>query len=152
MLYCFNYFHEKAIQVTSCFLACQTLTHQDCKVHFHPRFGPCTGTGGLIMFKLFWVVSRPGPQASTSGALTWIQCKLGKQYLWKKVTLPWESNPEKMSIVKIWNGRLPQVPMLNRCIRSFICNPSSAAWGMPFLFNWIGLNFLEHWIPLFLFF
>ena len=30
---------------------------------------------------LFWVVSRPGPQASTSGALTWIQCKLGKQYL-----------------------------------------------------------------------
>ena len=23
----------------------------------------------------------------------WIQYKLGKQYLWNKVTLPWESNP-----------------------------------------------------------
>ena len=23
----------------------------------------------------------------------WIQCKLGKQYLLKKITLPWESNP-----------------------------------------------------------
>ena len=23
----------------------------------------------------------------------WIQYKLGKQYLWKKVTQPWESNP-----------------------------------------------------------
>ena len=27
------------------------------------------------------------------GLAQWIQCKLGKQYLWKKVTLPWESNP-----------------------------------------------------------
>ena len=43
--------------------------------------------------KHFWVVSRPGPQTSTSRALTWIQCKLGKQYLVKKCTLPWESNP-----------------------------------------------------------
>ena len=32
-------------------------------------------------------------QSSTSRALTWIQCKLGKQYLEKKFTLPWESNP-----------------------------------------------------------
>ena len=23
----------------------------------------------------------------------WIQCKLGKQYFLKKITLPWESNP-----------------------------------------------------------
>ena len=38
-------------------------------------------------------MSRPGPQTSTSRALTWIQCKLGKQYLVKKCTLPWESNP-----------------------------------------------------------
>jgi len=30
---------------------------------------------------LFWVLSRPGPQTFTSRALTWIQCKLGKQYL-----------------------------------------------------------------------
>ena len=36
---------------------------------------------------LFWVVSRLGPQNSTSRALTWIQCKLGKQYLVKKFTL-----------------------------------------------------------------
>ena len=46
-----------------------------------------------IRYILFWVVSRPGPQTSTSRALTWIQCKLGKQYLVKKCTLPWESNP-----------------------------------------------------------
>ena len=51
-----------------------------------------------FIFKLFWVMSRPGPQASTSRALTWIQCKLGKQYLLKKVTLPWESNPEPTPI------------------------------------------------------
>jgi len=38
-------------------------------------------------------VSRPGLQPSTSRALSWIQCKLGKQYLEKKFTLPWESNP-----------------------------------------------------------
>ena len=43
--------------------------------------------------KLFWMVSRPGLQPCTSRALTWIQCKLGKQYLVKKFTLPWESNP-----------------------------------------------------------
>merc|ERR1711936_115320 len=45
------------------------------------------------MGKLYWMLSRPGPQSSTSRALTWIQCKLGKQYLEKKFTLPWESNP-----------------------------------------------------------
>ena len=39
------------------------------------------------------MVSRPGLQPCTSRALTWIQCKLGKQYLVKKFTLPWESNP-----------------------------------------------------------
>ena len=38
-------------------------------------------------------MSRPGPQSSTPRALTWIQCKVGKQYLEKKFTLPWESNP-----------------------------------------------------------
>ena len=43
--------------------------------------------------RLYWMLSRPGPQSSTSRALTWIQCKLGKQYLEKKFTLPWESNP-----------------------------------------------------------
>ena len=31
-------------------------------------------------------MSRPGPQTFTSRALTWIRCKLGKQYLWRKVT------------------------------------------------------------------
>ena len=36
-------------------------------------------------------------QASTSIALPWIQCKLGKQYLLNKVTPPWESNPEPFS-------------------------------------------------------
>ena len=34
---------------------------------------------------LFRVLSRPGPQISRSGALSWIQCKLGKQYLCKKL-------------------------------------------------------------------
>ena len=36
-------------------------------------------------------------QSSTSIALPWIQCKLGKQYLLNKVTPPWESNPEPFS-------------------------------------------------------
>ena len=27
------------------------------------------------------------------GMAQWIQYKLGKQYLWNKITLPWESNP-----------------------------------------------------------
>ena len=27
------------------------------------------------------------------GMAQWVQCKLGKQYLEKKFTLPWESNP-----------------------------------------------------------
>ena len=31
------------------------------------------------------MLSRPGPQFSRSGALSWIQCKLGKQYLCKKL-------------------------------------------------------------------
>ena len=35
----------------------------------------------------------PGPQSSTTRTLAWIQCKLGRQYLVKKFTLPWESNP-----------------------------------------------------------
>ena len=52
-------------------------------------------------YMLFWVVSRPGDQSSTSRALTWIQCKLGKQYLVKKFILPWESNPGP---TPIWGG------------------------------------------------
>ena len=42
----------------------------------------------LLLFQLL-IIS----QSSTSRALSWIQSKLGKQYLWNKVTLPWESNP-----------------------------------------------------------
>ena len=38
-------------------------------------------------------MSRPRLQSRTSRALSWIQCKLGKQHLVKKVTLPWELNP-----------------------------------------------------------
>ncbi len=40
-----------------------------------------------------WWWTGTNSQSSTSRALTWIQCKLGKQYLEKKFTLPWESNP-----------------------------------------------------------
>ena len=44
-----------------------------------------------ITFGWWWTGTNS--QSSTSKALTWIQCKLGKQYLEKKFTLPWESNP-----------------------------------------------------------
>ena len=44
-----------------------------------------------ITFGWWWTGTNS--QSSTSKALTWIQCKLGKQYLVKKFTLPWESNP-----------------------------------------------------------
>jgi len=40
-----------------------------------------------------WWWTGTNSQSSTSKALTWIQGKLGKQYLVKKFTLPWESNP-----------------------------------------------------------
>ena len=62
-------------------------------------------------------------QSSTSIALPWIQCKLGKQYLLNKVTPPWESNPEPFSypgnygyhrsvcwVKKFTCGHLPQIP------------------------------------------
>ena len=44
-----------------------------------------------ITFGWWWTGTNS--QSSTSKALTWIRCKLGKQYLVKKFTLPWESNP-----------------------------------------------------------
>ena len=52
----------------------------------------------MSKYQLSWiphllVVDSISSQSSTSKVLTWIQCKLGKQYLVKKVTLPWESNP-----------------------------------------------------------
>ena len=40
-----------------------------------------------------WWWTGTNSQSSTSRALTWIQGKLGKHYLLKKFTLPWESNP-----------------------------------------------------------
>ena len=36
---------KAGIQTSCCFPACQTLPHQDCQVHFHPRFWSCAGTG-----------------------------------------------------------------------------------------------------------
>ena len=39
-----------------------------------------------ITFGWWWTGTNS--QSSTSKALTWIQCKLGKQYLVKKFTLP----------------------------------------------------------------
>ena len=48
-----------------------------------------------ITFGWWWTGTNS--QSSTSKALTWIQCKLGKQYLVKKFTLPWESNPGPFS-------------------------------------------------------
>ena len=44
-------------------------------------------------YHICWWWTGTDSRSSTSKALTWIQCKLGKQYLVKKFTLPWESNP-----------------------------------------------------------
>ena len=44
-----------------------------------------------ITFGWWWTGTNS--ESSTSKPLTWIQSKLGKQYLVKKFTLPWESNP-----------------------------------------------------------
>ena len=38
----------------------------------------------LIIILLFWMLSRPGPQSSTSRPLTWIQRKLGKHHFKSK--------------------------------------------------------------------
>ena len=39
---------------------------------------------GNLSKELFWAVSRPGPQISTSRALTWIQCRLSVENLHPK--------------------------------------------------------------------
>ena len=89
----------------------------------------------VLWFALLWEiqalldVSRPGLQPSTSRALSWIQCKLGKQYLVKKFTLPWESNPGPTPIrgglatilVYIWVKKL---------------NIKSAWWNAVICFCW----------------
>ena len=49
------------------------------------------------LFCFCWWWTGTNSQSSTSKALTWIRCKLGKQYLVKKFTLPWESNPGPFS-------------------------------------------------------
>ena len=49
------------------------------------------------IFYFCWWWTGTNSQSSTSKALTWIRCKLGKQYLVKKFTLPWESNPGPFS-------------------------------------------------------
>ena len=45
---------KAGIQTSRCFPACQTLPHQDCQVHFHPRFWSCAGTGILIILERFF--------------------------------------------------------------------------------------------------
>ena len=51
------------------------------------------GVNSELNITFGWWWTGTNSQSSTSKALTWIQCKLGKQYLVKKFTLPWESNP-----------------------------------------------------------
>ena len=50
-----------------------------------------------VTLNFCWWWTGTNSQSSTSKALTWIRCKLGKQYLVKKFTLPWESNPGPFS-------------------------------------------------------
>ena len=60
------------------------LTKPNCNIHScFPRY----------KYLLFLVETGTNSQSFTSIVLPWIQCKLGKQYLLNKVTLPWESNP-----------------------------------------------------------
>ena len=85
--------------------------------------------GGEFKFNWFHFISQcwwwtgTNSQSSTSRALAWIHCKLGKQYLLNKVTPPWESNPEPFSypgnygyhrsvcwVKKFTCGHLPQIP------------------------------------------
>ena len=67
--------------------------------NFHlSKYWVCNMHVYMSKYQLSWiphlmVVDSISSQSSTSKVLTWIQCKLGKQYLVKKVTLPWESNP-----------------------------------------------------------
>ena len=51
-----------------------------------------------MRYHIMVVDTGTNSQSSTSRAFTWIQCKLGKQYLLKKFTLPCESNPGPTSI------------------------------------------------------
>ena len=54
----------------------------------------------LLMALWSWMFEQMA-ESLHQGLAQWIQCKLGKQYLWKKVTLPWESNPGS---TPIWGG------------------------------------------------
>ena len=56
-----------------------------------PLFLP--GTFFIEILKSWTWVLEWMAESLHQGLAQWIQCKLGKQYLWKKVTLPWESNP-----------------------------------------------------------
>ena len=59
---------------------------------FGPHFTQKSSVCPFFVITCWWWTGT-NSQSSTSRALTWIQCKLGKQYLLKKFTLPWESNP-----------------------------------------------------------
>ena len=69
-------------------------------------------------------------QSPTSRALTWIQCKLGKQYLVKKFTLPWESNPGPTPIRGDTATLIASVGLKKTCGHSPL-NPSKV--GHPWL-------------------
>ena len=80
---------------------------------------------------IFWVVSRPGPQSFTSRALSWIQCKLGKHYSWKKVTLPLESNPEPTPIRGDWLPIFWKAKQSSRIGHSSITHYLTKDWTNP---------------------
>ena len=86
-------FNKKNLIKFSIIFLTSYIFHPSFQIVISPLHLSCSCTLSLFMASLFWMLSRPGPQSSTSRALTWIQCKLGKQYLEKKFTLPWESNP-----------------------------------------------------------
>ena len=80
--------------------------HITCDSVTNSKVWACAGLVRILAKVLFQPGTEPGDSKSDNGkdgwvlaaslhleGEQWIQCKLGKQYLWKKVTLSWELNP-----------------------------------------------------------
>ena len=93
-------------------------------------------------------------QSPTSRALTWIQCKLGMQYMRNKVTLPWESNTVSVGLKRRVAIRhyiqvlhiLKYIPM---CVLQIVYSILYCILQTLHMFHvsYCTLNFLEYGIP-----
>ena len=100
------------------------------------------------------VVDRHKLKSSTSRALTWIQCKLGMQYMRNKVTLPWESNTVSVGLkrrvaIRHYIQVLHILKYIARCVLQIVYSILYCILQTLNMFHvsYCTLNFLEYGIP-----